>query len=199
MHIQFNSSRNVDMVLPRNFYRTFLASGYLQVNQKSNVVCLIHINNSQSCITPLQGVVSTESLQSDWNFSCRSGDCLPAATRAFWVLFWTLVFLVTTSIKEWNPVYTWQLNSRLEIWAWGGGDWEREICYWACKDWKLHALLPVAFRLFCKYQTKNMLKYERPNWCHLLFYFTSYVLNMFRTLIYPSSGTCDCVHELPHR
>jgi len=36
-------------------------------------------------------------------------------------------------------------------------------------------------------------------WCHLLFYFTSYVLNMFRTLIYPSSGTCDCAVELPHR
>ena len=32
-----------------------------------------------------------------------------------------------------------------------------------------------------------------------LFYFTSYVLNMFRTLIYPSSGACDCVVELPHR
>jgi len=33
----------------------------------------------------------------------------------------------------------------------------------------------------------------------LLFYFTSYVLNMFRTSIYPSSGACDCVVELPHR
>ena len=31
------------------------------------------------------------------------------------------------------------------------------------------------------------------------FYFTSNVLNMFRTLIYPSSGACDCVVELPHR
>ena len=30
-------------------------------------------------------------------------------------------------------------------------------------------------------------------WCS--FY---YVLNMFRTLIYPSSGACDCVGELPH-
>jgi len=28
--------------------------------------------------------------------------------------------------------------------------------------------------------------------------FTSYVLNMFRTLIYPSSGACDCSVELPH-
>ena len=27
----------------------------------------------------------------------------------------------------------------------------------------------------------------------------SYVLNIFRTLIYPSSGACDCVTELPHR
>jgi len=26
------------------------------------------------------------------------------------------------------------------------------------------------------------LKNKRPTWCHLLFYFTSYVLNMFRTL-----------------
>ena len=32
-----------------------------------------------------------------------------------------------------------------------------------------------------------------------IFYFTSYALNMFRTLIYPSSGACDCVDELPHR
>jgi len=28
--------------------------------------------------------------------------------------------------------------------------------------------------------------------------FTSYVLNMFRTLIYPSSGACDFAVELPH-
>ena len=45
----------------------------------------------------------------------------------------------------------------------------------------------------------KMLKNKRPTWCHLLVYFTSYVLNMFRTLIYPSSGACDCVVELPHR
>ena len=28
--------------------------------------------------------------------------------------------------------------------------------------------------------------------------FSSYVLNMFRTLIYPSSGACDYSVELPH-
>jgi len=43
-----------------------------------------------------------------------------------------------------------------------------------------------------------MLKNKRPNWCHLLFYFTSYVRNMFWTLIYPSSGACDYSVELPH-
>ena len=37
---------------------------------------------------------------------------------------------------------------------------------------------------------------ERPTWCHLLFYFTYYVLNMFQTLIYPSSGACNCVDVL---
>ena len=42
------------------------------------------------------------------------------------------------------------------------------------------------------------LKNKRPTWCHLLFYFTSYVLNMFRILIYPSSGVCDYSVELPH-
>ena len=28
------------------------------------------------------------------------------------------------------------------------------------------------------------------------FYFTSYVINVFQTLIYPSSGACDCVVEM---
>ena len=42
----------------------------------------------------------------------------------------------------------------------------------------------------------SVLKNERPTWCHLLFYFISYVLSMFRLLIYPSSGANDCVVEL---
>ena len=44
----------------------------------------------------------------------------------------------------------------------------------------------------------RLLKNKRPTWCHLLLYFTSYVLNMFQTLIYPSSGACDYSVELPH-
>ena len=32
-----------------------------------------------------------------------------------------------------------------------------------------------------------------------IFYFAYYALNMFRILMYPSSGACDCVDELPHR
>ena len=47
--------------------------------------------------------------------------------------------------------------------------------------------------------TIESLNNKRPNWFHLLFYFTSYVLNMFRTWIYPSSGARDCVVELPHQ
>ena len=39
---------------------------------------------------------------------------------------------------------------------------------------------------------------KRTTWGHLLFYFTSYALNMFRTLIYPSSGAYVCSVELPH-
>jgi len=43
-----------------------------------------------------------------------------------------------------------------------------------------------------------LLTNKRSTWCHLLFYFTSYVLNMFQTLIYPSSGACDCEPNLQH-
>ena len=32
----------------------------------------------------------------------------------------------------------------------------------------------------------------------IVFYFTSSMLNMFRTLIHPSSGVCDYSVELPH-
>jgi len=44
----------------------------------------------------------------------------------------------------------------------------------------------------------SQLKNKRSSSCHLLFCFTSYVLNMFRTLIYPSSLACDYSVELPH-
>jgi hypothetical protein len=128
MHIQFNSSQKADMLLPRNFYRTFLASGYLRVNQQSNVERLIHINNSQSRITRFHRAGSTESAeQLEFLVSFR---WLPStATGGFWVLFWPLVFPVTASIKEWNPVYTSQLNSSLQIWRgeWGGGGVERFV------------------------------------------------------------------------
>ena len=49
------------------------------------------------------------------------------------------------------------------------------------------------------HKAKRLLTNEKPTWCHLLFYFIYYALNMFRTLIYPPSGACDCVDELPHR
>ena len=65
----------------------------------------------------------------------------------------------------------------------------------------LHLLLiPEIVSILCLLDRVSLwqLKNKRPTWCHLLFYFTSYVLNMFRTLIYPSSGACDYSVELPH-
>ena len=53
-------------------------------------------------------------------------------------------------------------------------------------------------RHFIRMNAVEELTNERPTWYHLLFYFTYYGLNMFRTLIDPSSGACDCVDELPH-
>ena len=72
------------------------------------------------------------------------------------------------------------------------------ISGWHTMETNLHKLINN-FRIFVLFRHSYYLKNERPTWCHLLFYFTSYVLNMFRTLIYPSSGACDCVVELPHR
>ena len=54
--------------------------------------------------------------------------------------------------------------------------------------------LPHSYRMEPNFMTE--LKNKRPTRCHLLFYFTSYVLNVFRTLICPSSRACDCVDEL---
>ena len=59
------------------------------------------------------------------------------------------------------------------------------------KIFHVHLLWKISS--FC-YRLKN----KRQTWCHMLFYFTSCILNMFRTLIYPSSGASDCVVELPH-
>jgi len=41
-------------------------------------------------------------------------------------------------------------------------------------------------------QVLNYLKNKKPTRCHLLFYCTSYKLNMFRALLCPSSGARDC-------
>ena len=42
------------------------------------------------------------------------------------------------------------------------------------------------------------LKNKKPTRCHLLFYSTSYRLNIFRALLCPSLGTCDYAVELPY-
>ena len=56
----------------------------------------------------------------------------------------------------------------------------------------------VLFSVRCVLEFLLRLVFGGVRFAGLLFYFT-YVLNMFRTLIYPSSGACDCVDELPHR
>ena len=59
-------------------------------------------------------------------------------------------------------------------------------------------LLAILFLFLCAEHVSDI-NISIIRWRHLLFCFTSYVLNMFRTLIYPSSGACYCVVELPHR
>ena len=59
-------------------------------------------------------------------------------------------------------------------------------------------LVPIFITLLLYKSVLYELKSKRPTWCHLLFYFTSYALNMFQTLMYPSSGAYDYSFELPH-
>jgi len=61
------------------------------------------------------------------------------------------------------------------------------------------AALVLTHVLFIKHKMHwRYLNNKRPIWSHLLFYFTSYVLNMFRTLIHPTSGACDFSIVSPH-
>jgi len=75
-------------------------------------------------------------------------------------------------------------------WGGGGGVWGQFFADFGCLDPNPGERKQGRLLL----QLTN----KRPTWCHLLFYFTSYVLNMFRTLIYAPSGACDYSVELPH-
>jgi len=46
----------------------------------------------------------------------------------------------------------------------------------------------IKISAFIKQRVCKSLKIKKPTRCHLLFYCTSYRLNMFRTLLCPSSG-----------
>jgi len=60
------------------------------------------------------------------------------------------------------------------------------------------AQLILTRRLCCLCsEQQSVLKNKRTTWCHLILYFTSYVLNMFRTLICSSSVACNYSVELP--
>ena len=52
--------------------------------------------------------------------------------------------------------------------------------------------------MYCVTDTFTFLKTKDQLDVTCYFYFTSYALNMFRTLIYPSSGAYDYSVELPH-
>jgi len=70
-------------------------------------------------------------------------------------------------------------------------------------DGKMHIYIYIYIYIFATtqrddpYQTLRIFKNKRPTWCHSLFLFHS-MLNMFRTLIHPSSGACDFSIVSPH-
>jgi len=86
----------------------------------------------------------------------------------------------------------------------GACDYSVELPHWSfcsCFDvcWSF-GVVGLEWCPCCRLKRASLwqLKNKRPTWCHLLFYFTSYPLNMFRTLIYPSSGAWNYSVELPH-
>ena len=54
-----------------------------------------------------------------------------------------------------------------------------------------HLLSILHMRTGRFYLTFFSLRMKKPTWCHLLFYCTTYKLNMFRALLCPSSGARD--------
>jgi len=62
--------------------------------------------------------------------------------------------------------------------CYSGSSCRETECWWLLQNVRIYIYIYIYIYI---------LQNKRPNWCHLLFYFTSYVLNMFRTLIYPSS------------
>ena len=76
------------------------------------------------------------------------------------------------------------------------GGWSNQQCWWTTAQVDL---IPGTGTEIPFNQTLLYVEEWKPTWCHLLFYFNYYALNMFRTLICPSSGACDFVDELPHR
>ena len=115
-----------------------------------------------------------------------------AATH--WILIWNL-----NSWEDLNSHYNALMHSTETCLCLGLPN----ILLSSLSNSSFYSFLPHLSVLQCHHLIKAnhwiKLTNERPTWCHLLFYFTYYVLNMFRTLIYPSSGACDCVDELSHR
>ena len=150
---------------------------YLKVSQKSaqdakqcHVVSFTHLtDHTQWSVTTLSHALIVYWCQQHWCLSV----CLSHS------------FCRLVTLAEGQTVDRWTIESCVSF-----------VCWYTyiLNDIERYLLDDAA-----KTEVISMLKNERPTWYHLLYYFTSYVLNMFRTLIYPSSGAWDCVVELPHQ
>ena len=67
-----------------------------------------------------------------------------------------------------------------------------KLSTWSCLEIIMQDEVTMQRLIIFQLKTKDQLDVT----CY--FYFTSYALNMFRTLIYPSSGAYDYSVELPH-
>jgi hypothetical protein len=99
------------------------------------------------------------------------------------------------------------VNSRSLLWVSYGTLWGQNVQFLAL-ELAVHRASTGLWRLSVplnSWSTKflNSLQWIVDEWktnlMSLAILFHLCVLNMFRTLIYPSSGACGCVDELPHR
>jgi len=108
------------------------------------------------------------------------GLCHPSITTvatSVILLLATLLFILLSG------VHVWKISFLALCWR----------CNVALNSWSVHGPITVrCCQLEINYNKLYNWRIKKPARCHLLFYCTSYRLNMFRALLCPSSGARDC-------
>ena len=103
------------------------------------------------------------------------------------------MYLLTTKMHVTALLYWWASNHHLQ----SQGHSKFRKCSYILVITKCETLSATNVYWIVHHCNSWGIKNQLDVTCYL--YFTYYLLNMFRTLICPSSGAYDCVEGLPHR